>query len=72
MKWNKSEIISCEIPCYALKGIGSQKLTLLVNFNDFMEKEPCSKFCGILISSHEVMKLQSFESGVSDVIPANV
>ena len=37
-----------------------------------MEKEPCTKFCGILISSHKVMKLQSFESGVSDVTPANV
>ena len=35
-------------------------------------KGPCTKFCGILISSHEVVKLQSFESGVSDVIPANV
>ena len=37
-----------------------------------MEKEPCTKFCGVLISSREVMKLQSFESGVSDVITANV
>ena len=37
-----------------------------------MEKEPCTKFCGILISSHKEMKLQSFESGVSDVTPANV
>ena len=37
-----------------------------------MEKEPCTKFCGILISSHKVMKLQSFESGVSDVTLANV
>ena len=36
-----------------------------------MEKEPCTKFCGVLISSREVMKLQSFESGVSDVITAN-
>ena len=37
-----------------------------------MEKELCAKFCGILISSREVTKLQSFELGVSDVIPANV
>ena len=22
-----------------------------------MEKEPCAKFCGVVISSHEVMKL---------------
>ena len=37
-----------------------------------MEKEPCTKFCGILVSSHEVTKLQSFESPVSDAVPANV
>ena len=37
-----------------------------------MEKEPCTKFCGVLISSHEVIKLQSFESTVSDAISANV
>ena len=27
------------------------------NFNDFMEKEPCAKCCGVLVSSHEAMKL---------------
>ena len=37
-----------------------------------MEKELCTKFCGVLIVFHEVMELQSFESGVSDVMPANV
>ena len=37
-----------------------------------MEKELCTKFCGALTSSQEVMKLQGFKSGVSDVIPANV
>ena len=42
------------------------------NFNDFIEKEPCATFCGVLISSHEVVKLQSSESGVSDAIPSNV
>ena len=36
-----------------------------------MEKEAFAKFRGVLISSHEVMKLKSFESGVSDVITAN-
>ena len=41
------------------------------NFNKFMEKEAFAKFRGVLISSHEVMKLKSFESGVSDVITAN-
>ena len=35
-------------------------------------KKPCATFCGVLISSHEVTKLQNFESSVSDVIPANV
>ena len=37
-----------------------------------MEKESCTNFCGALISSQEIMKLQNFESDVSDVIPANV
>ena len=37
-----------------------------------MEKEPCAKFCGALINSHEVMKLKSFESSVMDVIPTNM
>ena len=37
-----------------------------------MEKEPCTKFGGVLTSSHEVMKLQSFESSMSDIILANV
>ena len=32
----------------------------------------CTKFCGVLISSQKVIKLRSFESGVSDVIPTNV
>ena len=36
-----------------------------------MEKEPW-KFCGALIIFHEVMKLQSFKFGVSEVIPAIV
>ena len=34
-----------------------------------MDKEPCTKFCGILIRFHEVIKLQSFGFSVSDVIP---
>ena len=50
----------------------SSPLFLWHNFNDFMEKEPCTKFCGVLTSSHEVMKLQSFESSMSDIILANV
>ena len=51
----------------------NSSLFLWHNFNDFMEKEPCTKLCGVLIhSSHELMKLQSFESDVIDVIPGNV
>ena len=38
-------------------------------FVDFMDKEPCTKFCGVLIRFREVVKLQSFEFNVSDVIP---
>ena len=41
-------------------------------FVNFMEKESCTKFCGVLAGFHEVIKLQSFEFSVSDVIPANV
>ena len=37
-----------------------------------MDKEPCTTFCGALISSHEVIRLQGFESSLTDVIPANV
>ena len=33
-------------------------------------KKAFTKFCVTLISSHEVMKLQSLKSGVSDVTPA--
>ena len=41
-------------------------------FNNFMEKDLCTMFCGALISSQKVMKLQGFESGVTDVRPVNV
>ena len=37
-----------------------------------MEKDPCTKFCGVLINCHEVVKLQSFETDLCDGIPANV
>ena len=36
-----------------------------------MENKPCTKFCGVLISIHEVMELQNFEFDVNDVIHAN-
>ena len=39
---------------------------------NLMEKEPCTKFCGVLLRFLEVIKLQSIEFSVSDVIPANV
>ena len=37
-----------------------------------MKRETSTKFCGVLISLHEVMKLQNFEFDVSDAIPADV
>ena len=37
-----------------------------------MQEKTCTKCCGVLISFHEVMKLQSLEFGLSDVIPANI
>ena len=48
------------------------RVILLHDFNDLMEKDPSTKFCGVLISSHEVIKLKSFESGVNNIIPENV
>ena len=43
-----------------LKGnLGQKNSTLFLghNFNDFMEKEPCTAFCPVLTNSHEVVKL---------------
>ena len=37
-----------------------------------MGKEPFTKFCGLLITFQEFIKLQTFEFSISDVIPANV
>ena len=37
-----------------------------------MKKELCTKFCGILVRFYEVIKLQSFEFSVNEVILANV
>ena len=34
-----------------------------------MGKEPCTKYCDVLISSHEVMKLQSFERSIMTSFP---
>ena len=47
-------------------------LFLWHNFNEFMEKDRCTKFCGVLISSHEVINLQSSEFVVRDFINVNV
>ena len=58
-----------------LKGnLGQKNSTLFLghNFNDFMEKEPCTAFCPVLTNSHEVVKLQSFEFSIEDIIPVNV
>ena len=37
-----------------------------------MGKEPCTKFCSVLIKFQEVIKLEIFEFSISDVIPGNV
>ena len=56
-----------------LRGTEAENSPLFLwhNFIDFMEKELCTKF-DILISSHEVIKFKNFESGMSDVITANI
>ena len=41
-------------------------------FVNFMEKESCTKFFGVLVGFHEAIKLQSFEFSVSHAIPAAV
>ena len=43
-------------------------LFLLCIFVNGMEKEPSTKFCGILVRFHIVIKLHSFELSLSDVI----
>ena len=37
-----------------------------------MEKESCTKFCGVLVRFYKFLKLQSFEFSISGIIPANV
>ena len=39
---------------------------------NFMKKERCTKFYGILVGCHEVIKLGIFQFSVSNVISANV
>ena len=39
---------------------------------NFLELEPCRKFLNVLISFHEVIKLQSFQFDLKDAISANV
>ena len=54
-----------------LKGICGQNFTpVFYIFVDFIEKEPSTKICGVLIIFHEV--IQSFEFDVSDVISVNL
>ena len=58
-----------------LKGTWGQNVTpvfMALFFFNLMEEEFCTKFYGVLISFHEVIKLHSFEFGVTDVIRANV
>lgn len=58
----------------ALKGTQNQNFSLIfISYICYLiEKESCTKFGGVLIGFHEIMKLDSFEFGVSVVIPANV
>ena len=37
-----------------------------------MEKGPCTKFCDVLISFQEVVRLKSFKLDTNDVIQTNV
>ena len=44
------------------KGTTGQTFTpvLMAYFCYFTEKEPCTKFCGVLVRFHEVVKLQLY------------
>lgn len=70
-KWwtpaNHETIIS--LASFIIKGTWSQNLIsfLCHNLNDYTEKEPFTRFCGVLISVHEVKKLRSFDTDVSDM-----
>ena len=56
-----------------LKGPWGQNATpVFMTYLTFMEKKPCIKFCCVLIRFQEVIKLQSFEFSLSDVISANI
>ena len=37
-----------------------------------LEKEPSTKFSCVLVNFRKIMKFQSFEFGVSDVIPTDI
>ena len=60
INWNKLcpvELFTWKLN-FLFKGPEAKKSPLLLWHNfDFMEKEPCTKFCGALISSYEVTKL---------------
>ena len=70
--------------CHWLTGVKYVLFSYLIGSQSVYWKEPrakksqsykvykVTKFCAVLISSQEVMKLQSFQSGVSDLTPANV
>ena len=68
------KLITCElfIFLYMKPESKTSLLGFRRNFVNFTRKELCTKFCCVLISFQEVEKLQSFEFGVSDVIPANI
>ena len=57
-----------------LKGNWGQDFTSVfcIFFVNFIEKELSTKYCGVLIIFHEVMKLQTFELDATDVMPANL
>ena len=58
---------------YLSRGPAAKSSVLLLwhIFVSFMENKSGKNVCGVLVSFHEVIKLQSFEFSVIDVIPAN-
>ena len=69
--WRLREGESSQLKRVPKRGLEAKTLPMFLwnNFVNFMEKDPCTKFCGVLIRFHEVIKLQSFEFSVSDVYP---
>ena len=61
-----------QIDLVALKGTWAQNFAFVFMAYICLEKEPSTKFSCVLVNFRKIMKFQSFEFGVSDVIPTDI